>query len=468
MRSMIRVISALFLVISSCTWADSEMDALLNKVKSNLTAQLQQESARLQTFQENKAQQEQLLVELKQELEVAKEQAVQLVDEFNAGEIKRVELENTLRDRSEQLTDVLAMTKKFAADFTANSKSQLSSARFVERNQQLAFAGEQSVPTLADIKSFWLIQLQDMVANAGVQTYEANVIQGNGETTVSEVHQFADFAAIDSQGQYLLLNDSGSALQVLVGQSRKLQKQAQSFVSAKRQEVTIDPSQGELLRQSTLVPTFEDRIHQGGIVGYIILGLGALGVLIALWRLVYMSLINWRISKQLNNKVPSSSNPLGRVLLAVKDEQKVESAELLIDKALLQEVPKLERCHSLVKLLAAVAPLLGLLGTVTGMIETFQSITLLGSSDPKLMAGGISQALITTVMGLCVAIPLLFCHSFISSRAKLLLLIVQQQSLLLLSDFYTASNKVCLLSEQVGFEKTKNKQVNNDEQSALA
>jgi biopolymer transport protein ExbB len=463
-----RVIATLLLFVSYGAWANNEMDALLNKVQSNLSAQLQQENIRLQTFKANKTEQEQLLEALNLELSVAKEQAVKLVETFNKGEIERAELANKLRDRSQQLSDVLAMTKKFAADFINVSKSQLSSARFAERQQHLAFINEQSVPTLADIKSFWLAQLQNMVANAGVQVYDANVIQSNGETKASKVYQFSDFAAIDSQGHYLLLNDSSNVLQVLVGQSSELQHQAQRFVSAKSHTITIDPSLGTLLKQSTLVPTFEDRIHQGGIVGYIILGLGALGVLIALWRLMYMSLINLRIRKQLNTREPSAANPLGRVLLAAKGEQQVESAELLIDKALLQEVPKLERCHSLVKLLAAVAPLLGLLGTVTGMIETFQSITLLGASDPKLMAGGISQALITTVMGLCVAIPLLFCHSFISARAKLLLLIVQQQSLLLLSDFYTGSNKTCLLSEQVGFEQTQHKQVNDNEQSALA
>ncbi len=468
MKSMIRIVTILWCVVSFAAWANNDMDALLNKVQSNLSAQLQQENTRLQTFKENKAEQEQLLAALKQELSVAKERAVQLVGKFNEAEIERSELANKLADRSQQLTDVLAMTKKFAADFIKASSAQLSNPRFVDRQQQLAFINGQDVPTLLDLKSFWLAQLQNMVANAGVQVYDANVIQRNGETIASKVYQFSDFAAIDNQGQYLLLNDEASALQVLIGQSSALQHQALKFVSTKSDTITIDPSLGELLKQSTLIPTFEDRIHQGGIVGYIILGLGALGVLIALWRLMYMSLINWRIKKQLNTTQPSAANPLGRVLLAARGEQHVQSAELLIDKALLQEVPKLERCHSLVKLLAAVAPLLGLLGTVTGMIETFQSITLLGASDPKLMAGGISQALITTVMGLCVAIPLLFCHSFISARAKLLLLIVQQQSLLLLSDFYTGSNKTCLLSEQAGFEKKQHKQENHNGPSALA
>jgi len=95
-----------------------------------------------------------------------------------------------------------------------------------------------------------------------------------------------------------------------------------------------------------------------------------------------------------------------------------ELLQLKLDEAVLAEIPALERGNSLIKLLAAIAPLLGLLGTVTGMILTFQAISLFGSGDPKLMAGGISQALVTTVLGLVVAIPLLFSHSVIAYLSR--------------------------------------------------
>ena len=155
-----------------------------------------------------------------------------------------------------------------------------------------------------------------------------------------------------------------------------------------------------------------------------------------------MCWVNLLINRQLKSARASDKNALGRVLLAVAGATNVQRAELLIDESILRELPALQRAHSTVKLLAAVAPLLGLLGTVTGMIETFQSITLVGTSDPKLMAGGISQALITTVMGLCVAIPLLFCHSYISGQSKAILQRIQQQSLLLLSDYFVEPKTV--------------------------
>ncbi|MEC8351463.1 MAG: MotA/TolQ/ExbB proton channel family protein, partial [Pseudomonadota bacterium] len=93
-----------------------------------------------------------------------------------------------------------------------------------------------------------------------------------------------------------------------------------------------------------------------------------------------------------------------------------------------REMPKITRNLTLIKIISVVAPLLGLLGTVTGMINTFQAITLFGTGDPKLMAGGISQALVTTVLGLVVAIPTVFLYTLLNTRSKNMLLILQEQS----------------------------------------
>jgi biopolymer transport protein ExbB len=126
---------------------------------------------------------------------------------------------------------------------------------------------------------------------------------------------------------------------------------------------------------------------------------------------------------------PRAGNPLGRVLLAVKDVplEEEELLQLALDEAVLLELPALERGNGVIKLLAATSPLLGLLGTVTGMILTFQAISLFGTGDPKLMAGGISQALVTTVLGLVVAIPLLFSHSVIAYVSRALIQRLDEQ-----------------------------------------
>ena len=157
------------------------------------------------------------------------------------------------------------------------------------------------------------------------------------------------------------------------------------------------------------------------MVGYIIIVLGILGILIAIERWMTLTTVGKKMRVQLRQKAPDPGNALGRILSVYHDNKDIdtETLELKLDEAILKETPKLEKRQGFIKILAAVAPLLGLLGTVTGMIETFQMITLFGTGDPKLMAGGISQALVTTMLGLFVAIPLVLLHSFIAEPAGL-------------------------------------------------
>jgi len=162
----------------------------------------------------------------------------------------------------------------------------------------------------------------------------------------------------------------------------------------------------------------------------VIIGLGIIGLLIALWRLLFLSGVSAGMRKQLKTSEASEKNPLGRIL-KVYDENRMndtETLELKLDEAILREAPALEKWQGGIKVLAAVAPLLGLLGTVTGMIATFQAITLFGTGDPKLMAGGISQALVTTVLGLCVAIPLVLLHSWVAGRSRSLIEVLEEQT----------------------------------------
>jgi biopolymer transport protein ExbB len=195
--------------------------------------------------------------------------------------------------------------------------------------------------------------------------------------------------------------------------------------------MVIDPTRGGLLSMLTKTPTLLERVQQGGAIGYIIVAIGLFGLVLVGLRLTTLGRIAGKVNRQLREPGnASANNPLGRVLLAAGDsnERDIDAIELLLDEAILRETPALQRGLGLLKLLAAVAPLLGLLGTVTGMILTFQSITLFGSGDPRLMAGGISQALVTTVLGLVVAIPLLFSHTLLSSRSRTLIQILDEQS----------------------------------------
>ena len=192
----------------------------------------------------------------------------------------------------------------------------------------------------------------------------------------------------------------------------------------------IDPSMGQLLGLLVETPSVRERVDQGGVIGYIILGILVVGS--ALGGLKWFSLVGaaGAINGQIRSKKAKKGNPLGRIMLAYEANQgaDVETMSLKLDEAVLKELKPLESWLNTVRVLAAVAPLLGLLGTVTGMIKTFQQITLFGTGDPKIMAGGISEALVTTMLGLISAIPLLLIHSFAATTARRVGQVLEEQA----------------------------------------
>ena len=206
----------------------------------------------------------------------------------------------------------------------------------------------------------------------------------------------------------------------------------------------VDPSRGAILNLFLQMPTLLERVNQGGLVGYIIVILGFLGVALAIERIVSLSRVAKQVRAQLSaGSASAGDSPLARVWQAYEANKTVdvETLELKLDDAILKEMPALERGLALLKLLSGVAPLLGLLGTVTGMILTFQAITLFGTGDPKLMAGGISQALVTTVLGLVVAIPILLLHAVASTRSREVVQVLEEQATGLIAAHAEKSNK---------------------------
>ena len=205
---------------------------------------------------------------------------------------------------------------------------------------------------------------------------------------------------------------------------------AESAAAGTLAPLAVDITRGQILETYTKKPTIMEKIKEGREVGYFIIGLGIFGLLIAIWRFFVLMGTSGAVNRQVKNPGSPGNNPLGRVLKVYKEsgDANTETLELRLGEAILKETPKLNKWIALLKIIAVVAPLLGLLGTVTGMINTFQAIQLYGTGDPKLMAGGISQALVTTVLGLCVAIPMVFLHSVVSSKAKGVSEVLTQQA----------------------------------------
>ncbi len=260
-----------------------------------------------------------------------------------------------------------------------------------------------------------------------------NVVTGDGQESQRVVTRIGLFNAV-SDGKYLrYLADAGKLVEFDRQPKSRYLKLAKGLEGAAPGEMTpmaLDPSRGAILGLLVQAPSLKERVQQGKVVGYVIIALGILGLLLAAERFISLNLQGGKIKRQLKSETPDKGNALGRVLSVYNDNPSadVESLELKLDDAILKETPKLERGLAGIKLLAGIAPLLGLLGTVTGMIVTFQTITLFGTGDPKLMAGGISQALMTTVLGLVVAIPLLLLHSVLSTKSKRLVQILDEES----------------------------------------
>jgi biopolymer transport protein ExbB len=275
---------------------------------------------------------------------------------------------------------------------------------------------------------------EEMIRSGNVARFNATVTRPDGTQAEEELVRIGVFNLISGDRFFNYLPETQTILELARQPQARFRSMAENLFNASPNTTVaaaVDPGRGSLLALLIQEPSLGERIDQGGLVGYVIIALGIVGLLIALVRWLYLGATGARIRGQLKSAdQPNDKNPLGRIL-KVYDENRdadTETLELKLDEAILKEVPKLETWQGAIKVIAAVAPLLGLLGTVTGMIVTFQAITLFGTGDPKLMAGGISQALVTTVLGLTVAIPLVLLHSVVASRSKALIEVLEEQS----------------------------------------
>lgn len=409
-------------LISKLAFGVTALDELTDIVQRDIARSEQQQKERLQRFESDLLQQDAKLAHMAEKIALAQQRATQLNEQLEAQGLQKIERSEQLQREDEELKTMLQSAKSL----TQEVADQLSEDGYLAG---LAFAQEDGVPSLQNLQQLWLVMLQGIASNAQVKRVDAQVIDLNGVIQRSPIVRVGPFVALDQDGRYLNYLAQREAYQV-IGALASLNAQGKMYVQGNSDQLQVDPSAGELLLQMSQKPTLLARIHQGGEVGYIIISLGVLGLLLALWRISYMQLLKWRISRQLKSEAPSKSNPVGRLLSELNDAKDLTDISIKVDELILSELPVLERSQSAIKLFAAVAPLLGLLGTVTGMIATFQSITTLGVSDPKLMAAGISQALVTTVLGLCVAIPLLFVHSYLSGSSKRIIQQLQHSGLL--------------------------------------
>lgn len=427
-------LAALLLACLAGTALAGELDDLLRQVRQARSEASRIDEERKARFLADRTEQQKLLNETRAALATAEADSKALRAEFSANGTQLAELAAELKKQTGELGDLFGAVREFAGALRTDLDNSLTSAQFPGRTQALeTLARNKELPNMEQLENLWLSVLQEMTESGKVSKFKGQVTNAAGETRDADIYRIGAFSALADGNYVRYAPETGQLVDLPRQPDREYLALAKNLQANPGQlvKVAIDPARGAVLELAMRIPTVSERVKQGGAIGYIIILLGIVGAVMVLTRLWLLRGIGRKMREQLADMTNfRGDNPLGRVLAAAGESpgSSVEALELRLDEAILRETPVLERGQALIKLLIAVAPLLGLLGTVTGMIQVFQSITLHGSSDPRLMAGGIAEALVTTMLGLEVAIPLSFLYSLLVARSRTMVNILDEQS----------------------------------------
>ena len=438
------------LIFSSYTFAQeadvdapTNLDKLLELVKEGKSKEQSENTKREAEFKAARDQQDQILKAEQRELARQERIADQLEEEFRKNQEKLRIAEEAYLKQLGSLNELFGHMQSITTDSRVTFESSLTAAEFGKEREK--FLGDLTqkmgesteLPTIEEIERVWYEIMREMKATGEVSRFTATVINVDGTQTECDVVRVGVYNAVcgnsyleyvPTKGQYQFLARQPAGRYTSSAGRVSSADSSSGYVS-----FSVDPSGpsgGALLANLVQNPSLLERINQGGIIGYIILAIGGITLLYAIYKYVMLYLMGREVEAQLASSTPNSNNPLGRVLKVGASHMKetIDRLELKLAEAIMAERPSIERGISFVKIVSVVAPLAGLLGTVTGMIVTFQQITLFGTGDPKIMAGGISQALVTTVLGLVVAIPTTLAHSFLQSSARSVVDVLEEQA----------------------------------------
>ncbi len=438
--------AAFFITLAGPAHGEEEKPALslqqlLQQVEQGTLADRDENRQRLQSFRQQRAGRQQKVTQVKRDVQAQETLSEQLEQTFENNEQDLANLQQRLDERLGSLKELFGVLQQVASDAQAQFSNSITEIQYPERSAYLlSFAqkmGQTSdLPSIQEIERLWFELQREMTASGEIVKTTMPVVKKNGEEATAEVVRIGNFNLVADEKYYQFVPETSRVVEYGRQPRARYMEGAKAIADSDEHVFfTIDPLRGQLLGLLVLAPKLGERIAQGGAIGYVIISLGVFGILLALYKLVSLSLINLKIDRQKQDMSQPADNPLGRVIRVYQNlpTRDPEVVELKLGEAILREVPRVNRGIALLKIIAAVAPLMGLLGTVTGMIITFQAITLFGAGDPKLMAGGISQALVTTVLGLCVAIPVLLLHTLTQSRAQQISEVLEQESVALIA-----------------------------------
>jgi len=416
----------------------SSMAELLQQIERGQARDSEEARQREAAFAQRRNEQQQLLNQARAERSRLEAESTRLENLFASNQEEIATARAALDERLGALKELFGVLQTVTGDAQGRFRSSLTNIQYPERGQFLTqlgskMAGASSLASIEDIERLWF-ELQREITESGRNVKFANqVTLANGEKVDTEVARVGVFNIV-YEGGYLTYSSETGAISELQRQPEQARYTGSTddLINAEEGMVGfgLDVTRGSILALLVESPSIGEQINQGGIVGYSIIALGIIGLLIAIWRWIALTIDARKVSAQLKSDRASTDNPLGRVLAAYESNRNAdtETIELKLSEAALKEMPGLTKGLLFIKVVSVVAPLMGLLGTVTGMIKTFQVITLYGAGDPKMMAGGISQALVTTVEGLVVAIPMVLIHTVVSGQSRKIINIINSQS----------------------------------------
>ena len=408
---------------------------LLNEVQQNRVSEARINEKREAEFRAERADKQALLRKAQQQLQAETDRGDRLQEQFSQNETTLTEKSSELEQATGTLGEMFGVVRQAASEAYGRISTSIVSAQYPGRSEFLSDMSEESkgLPNIQELENLWFALQKEMTEGGEVARFTTQVVNLDGGTTEQEVVRVGTFNLVGKDG-YLTYDLENEVVQPLGRQpDSHLVASAEELFEATSGIVPFyaDPSQGGILGLLKQKATWSERYHAGGYVGYTITVMLIIGLLIGVYKLVTLTVSAAKIRSQLKNPGnPSSGNPLGRILKVYQDNKNADSEnlELKLDEAILRELPSIDSGVNIIKIFAAIAPLLGLLGTVLGMIATFQTITLFGTGDPRMMAGSISMALVTTAQGIIAALPLILMHSIVASRAKSIIHILDEQT----------------------------------------
>jgi biopolymer transport protein ExbB len=417
------------------------LEQLLQQTREARAREAQANAERERRFQADRNQQAALLAEAKRERAAQEERSRRLSAQFDANEKRLTELQAVLDAKGGNLGELFGTVRVVAGDVSSVLYNSMITTRFPDRDQLVTKLSQvKALPSIDELEKLWFEMQREMTETGRVVKFNTRIVDPDGQPIARDAVMIGGFTAI-SDGQYLSYIPSEKALTVLARQPHDysgyddVEDATEGYVPA-----VVDPSRGVLMSLYLLRPTVLERLQTAHAVVYLILLMGLAAAVVSAYQFMYLVKVDGTVRRQLANvEKPTTDNPLGRVLATFKGDAKQleedpEVVELRISEAVLREIPPLERFQSFLRLVVAAGPLFGLVGTVIGMIITFQSITESGSGDPRLMASGIGTAMIAAVTGLGVAIPFLFVNAYLSSVSKRIVQVLDEQSTGLLAE----------------------------------